>query len=259
MLMNKQVLIYETAVPLTHERHGQWSVEVGDDYRFSGEVNSVPLMTVEFSRAAGEYPIVLSGADGSVVPVVVLGMRGNENLYVNKQGSWQAKYIPAFIRRYPFVFSSSEDGSTLTLCIDEAFAGFNQEGRGEKLFDDQGKPTTYVQKVLNFLQGYQTEFQRTQVFGRKLQDLNVLEAMQAEVTTDSGQFLSLTGFSSISRSKLKELSGDTLANMAKNDELELAHLQLYSLQNFDAMKERLATSSTGTALLKKNGKGNGDE
>lgn len=252
--MGKQLLIYETAVPVSQGRHSQWSVEVGGDYGFSRKVNSVPLMTVEFARAAGEYPIVFSGTDEALMPVAILGMRGNENLYVSDQGAWQAKYIPAFIRRYPFVFASSDDGSTLTLCIDEAFAGFNQEGRGERLFDDQGKPTPYVQNILRFLQGYQTEFQRTQAFCKQVQTLNLLEAMQAQLTTDSGQFLSLTGFSGVSRNKLKELSGDTLLNMAKTDELELAYLQLHSLHNFDAMRERLAAPHAAASVEKGNGK-----
>jgi hypothetical protein len=31
-------------------------------YGFSAEVNSVPLMTVEFPQAAAEYPVVFAGA-----------------------------------------------------------------------------------------------------------------------------------------------------------------------------------------------------
>lgn len=256
--MTKQLLIYDTAVPITQARHSQWSVEVGSDYGFSRNVNSVPLMAVEFTRAAREYPIVFAGTDEAVMPVVILGMRGNQNVYLNDQGAWQAKYIPAFIRRYPFVFASSDDGTTLTLCLDEAFAGFNQEGRGERLFDDQGKPTAYVQNILRFLQGYQTEFQRTQAFCKKLNTLNLLEPMQAQVTLESGQILSLTGFSGVNRNRLKELSGDTLSDLVNKDELELVYLQLHSLQNFEAMKERLVTLPADAATtLKEKEKGNG--
>ena len=191
------------------------------------------------------------------MPVVILGMRGNENLYVDAQGNWQGKYIPAFIRRYPFVFASSDDGSTLTLCLDEAFTGFNQEGRGERLFDDEGKPTPYVQNILTFLQGFQAEFQRTQSYCKKLQALNLLEAMRAQVTTDSGQLLSLTGFSGVSRTKLKELASETLAEMVKKDELELTYLHFHSLQNFDTMKDRLATLPVDTPAIAEKKKGNG--
>ncbi|HLF97185.1 MAG TPA: SapC family protein [Methylococcaceae bacterium] len=242
--MATQMLIYETAVPVTQARHAQWSVEAGGDYAFCRNVNSVPLMAVEFARAAAEYPIVFAGSEEAVMPAVILGMRGNENLYLSDQGGWSAKYIPAFVRRYPFVFSSSSDGKTFSLCIDEAYAGCNQDERGERLFDDSGKPTGYVQNVLRFLQGYQSEFQRTQAFCKGLKDLNLLEPMQAQVTLESGQIVSLTGFMGVNKTKLKELSGDALAGLAKSDELEWVYLHLHSLQNFEGMKDRLGTPST---------------
>ena len=102
--MASQMLIYESAVPVSSARHGRWSVEVGADYTFSKNVNSVPLMAVEFPNAASEYAIVFAPIGEEVFPAVVLGMRTDENLYLGQDAKWNAKYVPAFIRRYPFVF-----------------------------------------------------------------------------------------------------------------------------------------------------------
>lgn len=255
--MATQLLIYETAVPVTQARHGQWSVDAAGNFAFCRNVNSVPLMTVEFARAAAEYPIVFAGNEENVMPAVILGMRASENLFLTEQGGWEAKYIPAFVRRYPFVFSSSNDGNTFSLCIDEAYAGCNQEGRGQKLFDGSGKPTSYVQDVLRFLQGYQAEFQRTQAFCNKLKELNLLEPMQAQVTLDSGQVVSLTGFMGVNKNRLKELSGEALAELAKADELEWVFQHFQSLQHFERLKERLAGTSADDAPPPKKKKGNG--
>jgi len=143
------------------------------------------------------------------------------------------------VRRYPFVFSSSADGKTLTLCIDESHPGVNREGRGEQLFGDDGKPTPYVERVLKFLQEYQSHFERTRAFGRKVKELDLLEPMQAQLTTPTGEKLSLSGFLSVSRERLRKLSGDALATLAKTDELELLYLQLHSMRNFNEVKDRL--------------------
>ena len=237
--MTSQLLIYESAVPVSSARHANWSVEVGADYGFSRKVNSVPLMAVEFPHAAPEYAIVFSGTPEAFIPTAILGMRGEENLYLGAQGGWQAKYIPAFVRRYPFVFSSSQDGKTFTLCIDEAFPGFNQAGRGQRLFGEDKKPTPYVSNVLKFLEQYQVEFRRTQAFCGKLKDLKLLEPMRAQASLPSGERLALTGFMAVSREKLKALPGDKLAELAKTDELELLYLHLQSMRNFAAMVERL--------------------
>lgn len=243
--MATQLLIYETATPVAHARHGNWSVEVGTDYSFSRGVNSVPLMSVEILGAAAEYAVVFGGTGDVVMPAVILGLRGDENLYLTEQGGWQAKYIPAFLRRYPFVFSSPDEGKTFTLCIDEGFAGFNQKGRGERLFTDEKKPTPYVENVLKFLQQYQIEFRRTQAFCKKLKELNLLEPMRAQINMESGERMFLTGFSAIDRARLKTLSADALAGLVKSDELELMYAHLSSMRNFQGMRDRLTRVQAG--------------
>jgi SapC len=237
--VSKQLLIYETAVPITPARHGKQSVEVGGNYAFSAGVNAVPLMAVEILRAATEYAVVFTSVGDDVMPAVVLGVKGDQNLYLGPDGHWNAKYIPAFIRRYPFVFAASADNKTLTLCVDEAYPGLNTEGRGQRLFGDDGRPTEYVDRVLTFLKEYQAHFVRTQAFGRRLKEYDLLEPMTAKVTTPSGATLSLTGFQAVNRTKLRDLSGEQLSTLAKTDELELLYLHLYSMRNFADVKDRL--------------------
>ena len=240
--MTTQLLIYETAVPVSSGRHGKASVEVGGHYAFTRRVNSIPLMAVEFPQAAAEYAIVFAANGETVVPVVILGARQNENLYLSGDDEWKADYIPAFVRRYPFVFSTNQDGQTFTLCVDEAFQGLNYLGRGKALFDGEGKPTAYVENVLKFLQEYRAQFLRTEAFCKKLKELDVLEPMQAQFTLADGEKMSLSGFMVVNRAKLKALADDKLGEMVRSDELELIHLHLNSMRNFNAVKDKLALS-----------------
>jgi hypothetical protein len=236
--MSKQLLIYKSAVPISAARHADVCVEGSDSYAFSADVNAVPLMAVEFPRAAAEYAIVFTADGDNVMPAVVLGVRNEQNLYLSPEARWKADYIPAFIRRYPFVFSSSADGKTLTLCIDESHPGVNRKGKGNALFAD-GKPTPYVEKVLEFLKEFQVQFERTRQFGRRIKELQLLEPMQANVTTSKGEKFGLGGFMGVSRDKLRKLGGETLEKLAKNDELELLYLHLSSMRNFSEVKDRL--------------------
>jgi hypothetical protein len=233
-----QLLIYETAVPVSSGRHGKASIELRKGYGFARGINSVPLMAVEFPQAAPEYAIVFAQNGTEVLPVVILGARTGENLYVKEDDSWNASYLPAFVRRYPFIFSANEDGKTFTLCVDEAFQGLNYLGRGEALFDAEGKQTPYVDDVLKFLQEYRAQFMRTQAFCRKLVELNLLEPMRAQFTLGTEK-MSLGGFQAVDRAKLKALSGETLAQLAATDELELIYLHLQSLRNFSVVKDKL--------------------
>lgn len=237
--MAKQLLIYNSAVPVSSARHAKVAVEASDSYAFSAGVNAVPLMAVEFPRASAEYAIVFTAEGDNVMPAVVLGVRNEQNLYLSPDSRWKADYIPAFIRRYPFVFSNSADGKTLTLCIDESHPGVNREGKGNALFGEDAKPTPYVEKVLEFLKEFQAQFERTRQFGKRIKELQLLEPMQANVTTPKGEQVTLGGFLGISREKLRALNGETLEKLAKNDELELLYLHLASMRNFSEVKDRL--------------------
>jgi len=245
--MTKQLLIYESAVPITATQHGNLSFEAKDDYAFSAGINAVPLTAVEILPAATEYAIVFTEAGEDVFPAAVLGVRAEQNLYLTEDNHWKAKYVPGFIRRYPFVFSASEDQKTLTLCIDETHPGFNRKNKGSRLFTKDGKPSDYTNKVLEFLQSYQAEFERTRAFCKRLKELNLLEPMQAEVTAPDGKKSTLRGFLTVTRSRVRTLSPEALASLVKSDWLELIYLHLYSMRNFNEVRDRFLGTLTPSA------------
>ena len=244
--MTTQALIYDQLHAVDRQRHLNWSIKAGDDCSFAREVNSVPLLAAEFAKAAENYPIIFAGTKENVLPCVVLGLQQNQNLFITETGKWEADYLPAFIRRYPFVFSESPENSTFVLCIDEEFSGCNEEGRGERLFDSEGKETSYLSGVISFLKDYQLSHQVTTQFCSRLIDLNLLEEVRATYTGPGAQPGVLTGFYAVKREKLKELADEKLAEMVKSDELELIYYHLLSLNNFKALAGRLPTPE-GTA------------
>lgn len=236
--MSKQLLFYELATPISKARHGNWSIDAGG-YGFAADVNSVPLMTTEFMAGAHEYPIAFSSGDAGVTPIAILGLDANKSLFAGADGNWTATYIPAFVRRYPFVFSASENGDTLTLCLDEAYEGCDRQGkRGQKLFDDKGERTPYLQSMLAFTQAFQAEQVRSVKFGNLLRDLDLLEPSHAQMTLPGGGERSLRGFDCVSRERLKALSPDKIAELMATDALELIYLHLYSMRNFDDLMRK---------------------
>ena len=236
--MTKQLMIYGEVTPVNKKKHLDLSVKAGVNYDFARSVNAVPLMAVEFPNAAPEYPIVFAGKDGNVMPIAILGIKEQQNLFVSDNGSMDAKYIPAFLRRYPFVFSTVDDGSSFVLCIDESFDGCNRTGIGERLFDAEGEQSQYLKGMLQFLREYQAHFARTQLFCKKLLELDLLEPVGAQFTPPNGERRTLTGFMAINRQKLQSLTGEQYQELAKTGELELAYIHIQSLRNFTFIMER---------------------
>lgn len=240
--MATQLLFYENAVPVSAKKHAKLCVKAGDSYAFASKVNSVPLTASEFAEAGAEYPIVFAGEGENVIPTAILGVAGEKNAFVSAEGGWGGRYIPAFIRRYPFVFSQETSDNQLILHIDEGFEGCNSDGRGERLFDSDGNQTQYLKNVLAFLQDYQARFNRSQAFCKRLSDLDLLRPMQAQFTLPTGDKRSLTGFMTVDREKLKGLDSETLATMMSTDELECVFLHLASLRHFGQVADRAVDS-----------------
>ena len=235
--MAKQLLIYNQVTPINKDRHRNWSIKREDNYKFAQELDVVPLMAAEFPNAMKDYSIVFIEAENEFLPVVILAVQSQQNLYLSDEYKWKVKYIPAFLRRYPFVFSSSEDNQTLVLCLDEQFEGFNEEGRGERLFDADGQQTQYLTNILSFLQEYQKQFEITKLFCKQLKELDLLEPMQANFTIKGEDAKSLTGFSGVNQEKFKQLPGEKLEQLMKTGQLDLFYAHIQSMQNFSTLIE----------------------
>jgi hypothetical protein len=244
--MPKSLLIYEAAVPLSAATHRDVHVEPIERYAFAAELNAVPLMAIEFANASLEYPIVFTQVGDTVMPAAVLGLRNHQNVFVAADGRWDAAHVPAFIRRYPFVFSSSDDGQRLTLCIDEACPNVNRQQRGSALFGADGQPTAYLESVLAFTTEYQRQDGRTRALCRRLRELGLLTPMQASAPMPSGEDVTLSGFLAVDRARVRDLDAASLQALARDDELEPLFMHLASLRNFERIKDRMVARAAET-------------
>ncbi|SFB11189.1 SapC protein [Poseidonocella pacifica] len=241
--MAKQLLIYDRATPINADTHKDVSVKMTGAYGFARDVNSVPIVAAEFSAAAADCVIVFAGTAEAVFPAVLLGVENDRNEYVDENGAWIGRYIPAFLRRYPFVFAQNPDGNQLTLCIDEGFEGVNSDGRGERLFDSEGERSSFLQSQLEFATQYQSQYLRTKAFCDRLLALDLLEPAVANFTGDDNQPRRLAGFFRIDRAKLKALSPEVLGEMFASDELELCYVHLQSFANIETLSIKLAENA----------------
>lgn len=235
-------LFYKKVVPLNKDVHGELYLEGIEGYLHTKETNSIYIAAIEFLQVSKEYPIVFAqGADEKVFPVALLGVKKNENLFVDDKGNWTANYIPAYVRRYPFVLATPDDKeATFTVCIDESFPGFNTAKEGKPLFNEQGEQHDLLNQAVDFLRDYQSHVHLTTLFCENLSKLNILEPMQANMEFANGEKGALGGFMGVNRQKLKELKLAQLAELVKSDQLELIFAHLSSLQNLNGLMKRLS-------------------
>lgn len=232
---------YEKPVLLDRVRHRQRRVRPSSSFAFAGKANSLYLAGVEFSEACKEYAVVFTrGANGRTVPVVMLGLRSRENLFVDAQGRWTGRYIPAFVRRYPFVLAELP-GQSMGVCIDEAYAGLN-ETEGEALFDAAGGDTPYLRNALDFLAQYQREYLRTEAFCQKLEQAGLLTEMNARADLVDGRTFTVGSLLVVDEKKLLALPDATVLSLFRSGELHLVSMHLLSLSNMQRLVDKIAQS-----------------
>jgi hypothetical protein len=241
--VDNQLLFYKRIVSLNPAAHGRLHIAPSEDVGYARVSNSVPLIGPEFSEAGKEYPIAFAKAgDGQFVPVAVLGLNDGENLFVNGACRWIGHYIPAFVRRYPFVPAEQAEDKQLVVCFDETSPRFN-ETAGEPLLVD-GEPSAYLQQIIGFLREFHAESQRTAQFAATLHELDLLTERRADAVSPSGERYSLSGLWIVDEARFQKISRDALDSLFQTGALGLIYLHLASLSNFARLLERKAAAST---------------
>lgn len=224
-------LFYQRIVQLDRDLHSKLKLRPLGNLAFAADTALVPLLSNEFVHAAREYPIAfMRNADQQLVPVVLTGVPGGRNVYVDAVGQWQARYVPAYVRRYPFVFA--EIGTDqLTVCFDEACDALG-ESEGLPLFEETGEAGSALGPVLALLTEYQRQALLTQSFMQRLEASGLLMEANAKADLADGRSLALTGFWIVDESRLKDLPEATLKDWFASGELGLVYAHLMSLGNF---------------------------
>lgn len=246
------VLFYEHPVPLNRNEHKDLRLRGVGNLKFAMNTHSVPLTGSEFAIAARDLLIVFAGnAVNDAGPIALLGLRQNENLFIDAEGHWEADtYIPAFVRRYPFVLAekpANADGTPqtedLTVFLDEKYEGFDRT-EGERLFQEDGADTELLTNAVKFLGEFQQNIERTRWFMRLLAEHDLLEPRNVHLQKDAKdgeqpRSINLNGLFVISEDKVRALDEKTAQQFARDGVFAWIYAHLLSLTNIDRLAQRL--------------------
>ncbi len=232
------VLFYTSPEPVNVEQHANLGLNPSPTpFKFVAQSNLIPLTVSEFASCALSYPIIFLGEQK--MPLAVMGLSSNDNLFVEADGTFRADaYVPAFVRRYPFVFANDEQAERMILCIDR---GSDQvvDGGEVRLFED-GKPTPYLEQCLKFCQDFETERQRTDNFVKLLTDLDLFDTRDAVFTPRNpdgspGEPQKIADYFAVSEEKLRKLSPEKMVELRDNGALHQIYAHLISLYGWDRL------------------------
>ena len=235
------VPMYVSPEPLNAQQHAGLGVHRSDTpFRFAATVSAVPLQVTEFGPAGISYPIIFAGDEKT--PLVVMSIRSDENLFVDAEGRFEPEaYIPAFVRRYPFVLANDPDGERMVVCIDKAATFLNAEGE-IKLFE-AGEPTEYTRNAIQFCQDFENERVRTESFVKRLKDLDLFETRQANFTPQNpdgsaGEPVQVAEYFAVAEAKVNALAPEVLVELRDTGALRQIYAHLDSIYIWDRLITR---------------------
>ena len=243
-----EVLFYEHPVPLNRTEHKELRLKGVPNMNFAMKAHSVPLTGMEFATAARDLLIVFGGNEPKDAgPIALLGLRQDENLFVDTDGRWEeGVYVPAFVRRYPFILAEKppgEEGDDLTVFLDDKFEGFGQED-GERLFNEDGTDSELLSSAVKFLSDFQQNVTRTRWFTEQLVKHDLLESRNVSLKKEGkdgaeGTSINLTGLYVVNEEKLRQLDEKTTVEFAREGVFGWIYAHLLSLSNIDRLAHRL--------------------
>ncbi|HUO12959.1 MAG TPA: SapC family protein [Caulobacteraceae bacterium] len=233
------VLFYSKPEPLSRELHSKIGLRRMDKpFSFAATSNVVPLTVAEFPLAGLSYPIIFAGE--RYQPLAVMGVGQGQNLFIRPDGSFEVgAYIPAYIRRYPFVLANDQNRGQLVVCIDRA-ASMLGEDYDLAFFDEKGEPTDYTNGCIQFCNDFENEGRRTESFINLLKDLDLFEVKQATFTPPrpdgaAGPSQTIAEYFAVSEEKVRALPGDKLQQLVVNGALGQIYAHMMSLAGWDRL------------------------
>lgn len=236
-------LFYKKPVALDKTAHAGVSLTQKMSFAFAAKVNAVPVTMIELPNIMQFYPVAFS-ATAPATPLAIMGLRDNENLFVNEKGEWlENTYIPAYIRRYPFIFAKNDAGDRLTLCVDDT-DGILEKGNSKNLlFTKEGELTDLTNNALEFCRSYQAAAEQTQEFSEALETSGILIDRHAEVRMNDGKIMTLSGFRQVDEKAYYGLPEDVILDWHSKRWTRFVYAHLFSIGNwqrlFGMMEQRL--------------------
>lgn len=234
------VLFYSQPEPLSPEMHGKMGVKNMDGpFGFAKVGHAVPLTVGEFPAASSTGPIIFVGEEK--LPISVMGLNAGENMFLQPDGLFQpGVYIPAYVRRYPFIFANDDAAKQMVLCIDRSAEFIVESGWDMPFFEPDGQPSQYTKNCIEFCNNFELERQRTMSFVQLLKDNDLFESKTATFTPvnadgTQGEPQKIADYFGVSEDKLNALPQAKIIELRDNGALAQIYAHLLSLVGWDRL------------------------
>jgi hypothetical protein len=241
------VLLYQSPEPLDLNRHAKLGLRrTPTPFGFAAKQHFIPINILEFGPTSISYPIIFAGE--TYTPLAVMGLKDGENIYLDAEGGYRVGYyIPAYLRRYPFVGAIDNAQQRVVICVDRASDLLTEDAPDFPLFEN-GETTAVTKAYVEMCGQFDADRTRTESFVALLRDMDLFESKQTTYTPrnadgSAGEAVLISEYFAVSETKLRELPAEKLIQLRDTGALSQIYAHLHSLFAW----ERLITESLARA------------
>lgn len=203
----------------------------------------VPVLANELGTLANTLVVVFTNEEN---PKLVALLGRSKNVVIDKD---YKGFMPAALLNYPFFLTPIQDKNFI--CVDLDAKQLN--GKGEPLFDKDGKATKFMENLTKVMSNYNDMDIRTRIAVSEIKKTGILEDKELGVVIDGKEQTIIRGFCIVNVQKLHELDDKTLADFARRGYLELIYSHLRSLNNLQLLADSIVAKDKNDKNTK-NGK-----
>lgn len=229
---------------LSRSRHSHLRLSPQRGFAYAASHWLVPLVHHEVPMIAREVPVVFGGGEGAM-PMALMGAGPGQNLHITDKGQWVGRYIPAHIRRYPFILgelqatpqseqaiAAGEPANGVRHVVQfDADAPHLAGSDGVQLVTEAGA-TPALEKIMDVLRVLQQDFERTRALVKQLDALSLLSVQRIQVQPKgTAQPVEIKGLRLVDSKAFAALEGNALKALRDTGALALVHAHFFSLTN----------------------------
>ena len=242
-------LLYNALDALNSGQHGKMKLKKSYALPQVGQTHAIPVTVEEFTIVQRHYPIIFSAGENPI-PLALLALNEGMNTFFDEDGKPLDTnvYVPAYLRRYPFLLAKlTPETDELSLCFDPTAGAIAEDADGQALFEGD-QPSEATRNILNFCEQFETAGQRTQAFMDDLLKSGLLMDGEVAIQPEGvDQPFLYRGFRMVDEEKLRELRGDELRKMNQSGMLAAIYAHLFSLSQIRDVFARQVQQGKGPA------------
>jgi len=223
---------------LNNVDHKDLKIIVDRNASLGDSVGGAVVFPGEFLELHKEYPICFqkSKETGEFQVIALFGFSQDENLYLS-DGKWNARYIPAIIRREPFLIGFNERDNSPMIHVDMDSPRISRDNDGVSVFLDSGGNAPLLQEVNQALKIVHEGFSEAKQMFAVFDSLELIEQFSLEIDFDDGSQFQSNSYYTLNQERISSLDDESAGNFLRSGYLQCAYMIIESMSNFQHLAD----------------------